>query len=48
MKTTISTLICLGIVSAFFAGCRTTRGLGRDIQHLGTKIEQEAAEHTHD
>ncbi|MFN0125170.1 MAG: entericidin A/B family lipoprotein [Verrucomicrobiales bacterium] len=48
MKPTFTTLIWLVIASSFLAGCRTTRGLGRDIQHLGAKIEEEAAEKTHD
>jgi predicted small secreted protein len=46
MNTRIITLFSLVIVSGLLASCRTTQGLGQDLQHLGNKIEEEAGEHT--
>jgi predicted small secreted protein len=38
-------IIGLLIMVALLGSCRTTRGLGSDIKHLGAKIEHEAAKH---
>jgi len=46
MKNPFFAFICLVIACSVLGSCRTTRGLGKDIQHLGTKIEQKAAENT--
>ncbi len=34
------------IVLAALTSCRTTAGLGRDVQHVGAKIESKAIEHS--
>lgn len=38
-------IIALTVMSVLLGSCRTTRGFGRDLQHLGSKIEHEAAKH---
>jgi predicted small secreted protein len=51
MKTTTAIsrclITCLGAVllTLSFSSCRTTQGLGQDIKHVGSKIENEAAKH---
>lgn len=46
MKTDFIKPLCLVIAASVLVSCKTTRGLGRDIQHLGAKIEQKAAQNT--
>ena len=46
MNTGLTSLLCLVLAISCLTACKTTRGLGRDIQHLGAKIEEEAAENT--
>jgi predicted small secreted protein len=44
-KTTVSIFLMLG-VAAFAvasAGCNTTKGLGKDIEKLGDKIQEKAS-----
>lgn len=41
MKKTLI-VICLAIATGTLSSCRTVKGMGRDIQHLGNKIEQKA------
>lgn len=38
-------LLALAVVVMAVSSCRTTEGLGRDMQHLGNKIEQSAERH---
>ncbi len=46
MKTILPKILCLILAAGVLASCKTTRGFGRDIQHLGAKIEEKAAEKT--
>lgn len=46
MKTILPKALCLLLAAGLLASCKTTRGLGRDIQHLGAKIEEKATENT--
>lgn len=46
MTRSFSALLFLVLAISYLTACKTTRGLGRDIQHLGAKIEEEAAENT--
>jgi len=46
MKTNLIKTICLVVAASVLVSCKTTRGLGRDIQHLGAKIEQKATQNT--
>lgn len=46
MKPTLTKLLSLILATSVLASCKTTRGLGRDLQHLGAKIEQKAADNT--
>jgi predicted small secreted protein len=36
--------VALGSLGAGLSSCKTTQGFGRDLQHLGAKIEHKAAE----
>ncbi|MCB1208346.1 MAG: entericidin [Verrucomicrobiales bacterium] len=43
MKTfRLLTLLSLGAVLLTLSSCRTMRGLGSDVQHLGSRIEEKA------
>ena len=37
------TILSLAVASLLLSQCRTTRGLGQDIEHLGNRIENRAA-----
>ena len=39
---TITVLILTAISSCLLSSCKTIKGLGRDMQHLGAKIETKA------
>jgi len=50
MKNIISTTVKIGACIAIIASmssCRTIRGAGQDMQHLGNKIENKANQHSH-
>jgi len=32
------------LMMSLFTSCRTVRGFGRDVQHVGSKIESKAAQ----
>ena len=38
------TLLTFGILVGFLAGCNTIAGLGKDVEKVGTKIENKAEE----
>ena len=38
-------LLALALSAIAVSSCRTTEGLGRDMQHLGNKIENSAERH---
>jgi predicted small secreted protein len=38
-------LLGLALAAVAVSSCRTTEGLGRDMQHLGNKIEHSAERH---
>ena len=33
-----------GLLGSSLSSCRTTRGFGQDLQHLGSKIERKASQ----
>ena len=45
LKIKSAALLLLGaaLLSFALAGCNTTKGLGRDVEKLGDKIEQKAS-----
>lgn len=50
MKAAFASLLKLtagAAIVACIASCRTMKGAGQDIQHLGNKIESEASQHSH-
>ncbi len=46
MKTILTKCLCLACAAGLLASCKTTKGFGRDLKHLGAKIEQKADEKT--
>lgn len=44
MKPSI-TIIATALLAIMLSSCRTMQGFGRDVQHVGSKIEHEAAKH---
>lgn len=47
MKSTLIKLIVCIFVIGGLNSCRTVRGAGQDVQHLGSKIEREASKHSY-
>ena len=43
MKRVIKLAIVLVVATALLGGCNTMEGLGKDVQKLGDKIEDKAA-----
>lgn len=44
MKSFIA-IIITSLLTILLGNCRTMQGFGRDVQHVGSKIEHEAAKH---
>lgn len=40
----IKRILAIAVAFAFLAGCNTMQGFGRDVEKLGDKIEDKAAE----
>ena len=49
MRTVRTFVCCAGLLSIGFLalGCHTTEGFGRDLQSGGSKISEEAREHSY-
>ncbi len=43
---TIQIVVGIFFTIGLLSSCKTMRGLGRDVQHLGNKIENKAEQHS--